>query len=63
MHAWRHTHTRHLIRLDFDVLAISRRLGHGSPSVTLNIYGHLFPGGYDRAAEGLNGLFFKALTE
>jgi integrase len=39
LHAWRHTHASQLIASGMDVLTISRRLGHGSPSITLNVYG------------------------
>jgi integrase len=42
LHALRHTHASQLIADAMDVLTISRRLGHGSPTITLNIYGHLF---------------------
>jgi integrase len=31
-----------LIADGVDVVAISRRLGHANPSVTLNVFGHLF---------------------
>lgn len=41
-HALRHTHASALIAKRLDILTISRRLGHGSPAVTLNVYGHLF---------------------
>jgi integrase len=41
-HAFRHTHASALIAAGLDVVAISRRLGHGSPVVTLRIYAHLF---------------------
>ena len=41
-HALRHTHASALIAAGLDVLAISRRLGHSNPTVTLNTYGHLF---------------------
>jgi integrase len=40
--ALRHTHASALIAAGLDVVAISRRLGHANPTVTLNIYGHLF---------------------
>ena len=63
LHAWRHTHASQLILTGFDVLTISRRLGHGSPPITLNVYGHLFAGSDDRAAEGINAAFSKALTD
>jgi integrase len=39
------------------VLTISRRLGHGSPSITLNVYGHLFHTADDRAASILERAF------
>ena len=41
-HSLRHTHASTLIPSDLDVLTISRRLGHGSPAITLGVYGHLF---------------------
>jgi integrase len=49
-HALRHTHASQLIASGMDVLTISRRLGHGSPTVTLTVYGHLFANTDDRAA-------------
>jgi integrase len=51
-HTLRHTHASTLIAAGIDVLTISRRLGHGSPSVTLGVYGHLFKTD-DRAAEAM----------
>ena len=41
-HSLRHTHASTLIASGLDVLTISRRLGHGSPAITLSVYGHLF---------------------
>jgi integrase len=41
-HALRHTHASALIAAGLDVVLISRRLGHGSPHVTLRVYAHLF---------------------
>jgi integrase len=41
-HSLRHTHASGLIAAGVDVLSISRRLGHGSPAITLGVYGHLF---------------------
>jgi integrase len=40
---------RALIAEGLDVLTISRRLGHGSPAMTLDVYGHLIKSN-DRAA-------------
>jgi integrase len=48
-HSLRHTHASTLIASGLDVLSISRRLGHATPSITLNVYGHLFKPD-DRAA-------------
>ena len=41
-HALRHTCASALIAAGLDVVLISRRLGHAGPTVTLNVYGHLF---------------------
>jgi integrase len=35
-------HVSALIAANVDVVQISRRIGHGSPAVTLRIYAHLF---------------------
>jgi integrase len=50
LHSLRHSHASQLIASGLDVLTISRRLGHGSPTITLGIYGHLFADTDDRAA-------------
>jgi integrase len=41
-HALRHSHASALIASGVDVLTVSRRLGHGTPVVTLTTYAHLF---------------------
>jgi integrase len=41
-HALRHSHASALIAGGLDVLTVSRRLGHGTPVVTLTTYAHLF---------------------
>jgi integrase len=51
LHSLRHTHASQLIASGLDVLTISRRLGHGSPAITLAVYGHLFTNTDDRAAQ------------
>jgi integrase len=50
LHSLRHTHASMLIASGMDILTISRRLGHSSPTITLGIYGHLIHGTDDRAA-------------
>jgi integrase len=52
-HSLRHTHASSLIAAGIDVLSISRRLGHGSPAITLGVYGHLFKPD-DRAAAAID---------
>ena len=44
-----------LIRAGVDILTISRRLGHGKPSMTLDIYGHLIEGADAAAAKAIEG--------
>ena len=51
LHSLRHTHASMLITGGVDVLTVSRRLGHASPTITLNVYGHLIHCGDDRAAQ------------
>jgi integrase len=51
-HSLRHAHASALISAGLDVLTISRRLGHGSASLTLGTYGHLFKPD-DRAASAM----------
>ncbi|MBO0765011.1 MAG: site-specific integrase [Hyphomicrobiaceae bacterium] len=41
-HALRHTHASALIGAGLDVVAVSKRLGHGSVTTTLKTYAHLF---------------------
>jgi integrase len=56
-HAFRHTHASQLIAAGMDVLTISRRLGHGSPTITLGVYGHLFSNTDDEAARIMDRAF------
>jgi integrase len=57
MHSLRHTHASMLIGAGVDILTVSRRLGHGSPRITLEVYGHLVHGGDDRAARIMEAAF------
>jgi integrase len=52
-HSLRHSHASALIASGLDVLTVSRRLGHGSPVVTLNTYAHLFAKTDEKAAEAI----------
>jgi integrase len=59
LHSLRHTHASMLIKGGVDVITVSRRLGHASPTITLNVYGHLVTGGDDRAVEIVSAAFGK----
>lgn len=63
LHSLRHTHASHLIAAGLDILTISRRLGHGSPTITLGVYGHLFPQTDDRAAQIIEAAMSSIRTD
>jgi integrase len=42
LNSLRHSHASALIAAGQDVITVSRRLGHAKPTITLNVYGHLF---------------------
>jgi hypothetical protein len=46
-----------------DVLTISRRLGHGSPTITLGVYAHLFHNTDDRAAQIMESALGRVVTD
>jgi integrase len=52
-HALRHSHASALIAAGLDILTVSRRLGHGSPAVTLTVYAHRFTNTDDAAARAI----------
>jgi len=49
-HALRHSHASALIAAGLDIVTVSRRLGHGSPAITLRVYAHAFSPEKDQAA-------------
>jgi integrase len=57
LHALRHSHASQLIASGLDILTVSRRLGHGSPAITLTVYGHLFSNTDERAAQVMQNIF------
>src|SRR5215467_12400014 len=57
LHSLRHTHASMLIASGLDILTISRRLGHSSPTITLGVYGHLVHGTDDKAAQVMDAAF------
>ena len=58
-HALRHSHASALIHAGVDVVKVSRRLGHGSATITLNVYAHLFSKTDDSAALAIEAALGK----
>lgn len=54
LHTLRHSHASALIAAGTDPVTVSRRLGHGSPAVTMSVYAHLFDRGDEAAAEAID---------
>ena len=50
LHGLRHFHASILLAANYDLPRLARRLGHGSPDITLRIYGHALPHEADPAA-------------
>jgi integrase len=46
-HDLRHNTASTMIARGFSIVQISRYLGHSSPNITLEIYAHLIPGGFE----------------
>jgi integrase len=53
-HGLRHTHASMLIDHGVDVVTISKRLGHASPAITLQVYAHMFHKDDSKAAAAIN---------
>jgi integrase len=63
LHALRHTHVSQLIASGLDVVTVSRRIGHSNPTVTLNVYAHLFGNTDQRAADVVEASLATALAD
>ncbi len=57
VHDLRHSHASLLIELGFSPTLIASRLGHEKVSVTLDIYGHLYPNKQDELASQLEEIY------
>lgn len=53
-HSLRHTHASALIAAGLDVVSVSKRLGHASPTITLSVYAHMFANKDDEAAAAID---------
>jgi integrase len=56
LHGLRHAHASALIAAGADPVTVSRRLGHGSPVVTMAVYAHLFDRSDEAAAKAINAV-------
>ena len=54
MHEARHTYASLMIAAGVNAKALSTFMGHASITITLDRYGHLFPGSEEEAAELLD---------
>ena len=61
LHDCRHFFASGLINAGCDVVTVQRALGHSSPSVTLDTYGHLWPNADDRTRKAAAGLVRRVL--
>jgi integrase len=43
LHSLRHSHASELLSKGAPITAVSERLGHASPNITLSIYSHALP--------------------
>jgi integrase len=55
-HDLRHNAASMMLAKNTPIVAVSRYLGHSSPQVTLGIYAHLVPGGFDDVVKAMNSL-------
>ncbi len=55
-HAMRHTAATLLLAEGVPIITVSRMLGHASPTITLNTYGHLVPQAQESAVTRLDSL-------
>ncbi len=62
VHDQRHTSATILMAAGVPVKAVSERLGHASPEITLDFYGHVTPAMRDQAATTMNDLTRKKPT-
>lgn len=54
LHVWRHTFATNQYYKGTDVAVLSRILGHSKPSITYNIYIHLYGDGFDDMLAAVN---------
>jgi integrase len=63
LHECRHSYASLMIAAGVNAKALSTYMGHSSITITLDRYGHLFPGNEDEAAELLDAYLKRANTQ
>jgi integrase len=61
LHGLRHLHASILLHARYDLPRLARRLGHGSPDITLRVYAHALPQEPDPAAALVGAAFGSCL--
>lgn len=59
-HSLRHAHASLLLQDGENLKTVQERLGHSSPTITLNVYAHILPGAQEGAARRVNGLLGRS---
>jgi len=62
-HQLRHAHASYAIRLGADLRTVAARLGHATPTLTLNVYGHELPGAQEELSLRVDRLIREALHQ
>lgn len=62
-HELRHTCASQLIRIGAPILVVSQIMGHASPKMTLDVYGHLYDGQADKWMDTLGEKLAGAMGE
>ncbi len=62
LHTLRHTFASNLIAQGCDVVTVQRALGHAQPSITLNVYSHLWPSAEDKT-RAATAVFMTSVTD
>ena len=62
-HDLRHSHASQLLKQGAPIKVVSERLGHSTPTVTMNIYAHVLPGMQEEATEKFDQTLRKAFEQ
>jgi integrase len=63
LHSLRHSHASELLSQGAPITAVSERLGHASPNITLGIYSHALPADNQAAAKLWNDAMADVIAE